>query len=157
MKKNPNNRIEELLEKIDLQKLPFKVNKEKLNRVGIDIANDLNKILDGLNKVPELKWCMSTVKKAKVFTKIYYANEVGSTMYKEELAKQLPEFSYKTIATIVDEGIAKGYYIPMDPYIKDIKDKKIKNIRPSLEVIIAFYNWNIERIATVYNLVEKYK
>ena len=155
--KNPNNRIAEILKKLHLQKLPFKVDEEKINKLGIDIAKDLSTIFNALNEDPALKWCMSSVKKAKVFTKIYYANEIGSAMYKEELAKQLPEFSYKTIATIVDEGVEKGYYISMDPYIKDVTDKKIKNIRPSLEVIIAFYNWNIERITTVHNQVEKYK
>ena len=107
-----------------------------------------------------MKWCLSTVKKAKVFLLIYQANERGLAIYKEEIAKKLPEYSYKTIATIVDEAITKGYYVPLEPYdssAKKLNDKKVKNIRPSLDLICAFYAWNIKRIQTVADLIKKYK
>ena len=101
---------------------------------------------------------MSTVKKAKVFTLIFQANENGVAIYKEEIAKKLPEYSYKTIATIVDEGVEKGYYVPLDPITnKSIKDKKIKNIRPSEDIVTDFLNWNIQRISTVAEMIRKYK
>ena len=101
-----------------------------------------------------MKWCLSTVKKAKVFVIIYQANENGKAIYKEEIAKQLPEYSYKTIATIIDEGIAKSFYISLDPVENKVSDKKIKNIRPSLEVITAFYNWNIDRISRITDIIK---
>ena len=143
--------------KINLQKLPFKVDSTNLNQLSKDIAQDLEHVLSHINLCPALKWCLSTVKKAKVFTIIYRANETGASIYKEEISKKLTEYSYKTIATIIDEGVERGYYVPQDPDLKKIKDKKIKNIRPSDEVTIAFMNWNIERILTVYNMVKKYK
>ena len=69
----------------------------------------------------------------------------------------MPEYSYKTIATIVDEGVEKGYYVPLDPLTnKVVKDKKIKNIRPSEEIVTAFLNWNIRRISTVSKIIKKY-
>ena len=69
----------------------------------------------------------------------------------------MPEYSYKTVATIIDEGIEKGYYVALDPANNLVSDKKIKNIRPSIEVITAFYNWNITRIKNISNLIKKYK
>ena len=157
MKFRARDRIEEIFKKVDTDKLPFKIDPEKLNELGVDIADDLNSVLKGIGMCPALRWCLSTVKRAKVFTLVYQANERGLPIYKEELAKKLPEYSYKTIATIIDEGIAKGYYINLDPVGKKSGDRKVKNIRPSFEVITAFYNWNIERICSVNNLIKKYK
>ena len=89
------------------------------------------------------------------------ANERGLPIYKEEIAKKLTEYSYKTIATIIDEGIQKGFYVPLEPYEnsegKKNLDKKVKNIRPSLDLIADFYNWNIERISSVSKIINKYK
>ena len=150
------DRGKKIFQKLNTERLPFKVSTSDLREFGKDIAKDLNFIFMGIESTA-LKWCMSTVKKAKVFTIIYGANENGKQIYKEEVSKKLPEYSYKTIATIIDEGIARGYYIPLDPMDKEVHDKKIKNIRPSEEVVIAFLNWNIDRISTVNALIKKYK
>jgi hypothetical protein len=151
------DRGSEIFNQLDIDKLPFKVNISNLNQLGIDIADDLSKILHGIALCPALKWCLSTVKKAKVFNLIFQANERSKPIYKEEIAKLLPEYSYKTIASIIDEGVARGYYIPLDPISSGVKDKKVKNIRPSIELITAFFNWNIERISIVHELSKKYK
>ena len=161
MKTRARDRVEEIFEKVNVNKLPFKISPEKLNELGIDIAEDLNDIFQGINMSPALKWCLSTIKKAKVFTLIYQANERGLSIYKEEIAKKLTEYSYKTIATIIDEGTQRGFYVPLEPYEntneKKILDKKVKNIRPSLELIAAFYNWNIDRILKTSEIINKYK
>jgi hypothetical protein len=155
------DRVEEIFKKVNADKLPFKIDPQTLNELGIDIANDLNGVLQGIGLCPALKWCLSTVKKAKVFVLVYQANERGLPIYKEEIAKKIPEYSYKTIATIIDEGTQKGYYVPLEPYEnaegKKILDKKVKNIRPSLDLIAAFYNWNIDRISSVAEIIKKYK
>ena len=161
MKFSAGDRVEEIFKKVNIDKLPFKINPEKLNELGIDIADDLKNIFSGLNMSPALRWCLSTIKKAKVFTLIYEANELGLPIYKEEISKKLPEYSYKTIATIVDEGTQKGYYILLKPYEnatgKKNFDRKVKNIRPSLDLVASFYNWNIERILRISKIINKYK
>ena len=155
------DRVEEIFKKVNSEKLPFSIDPKSLNELGLDIADDLNKVLQGINLSPALKWCLSTIKKAKVFILVYQANERGLPIYKEEIAKKLPEYSYKTIATIIDEGIEKNYYVPLEPYEnskeKKILDKKVKNIRPSLDLIASFYNWNIDRISTTSDIIKKYK
>jgi hypothetical protein len=161
MKARERDRVEEIFKRVNSDKLPFKINPEKLNKLGMDIAEDLNNVLQGINISPALKWCLSTIKKAKVFTLIYQANERGLSIYKEAIAKKLPEYSYKTISTIIDEGSLNGYYVPLEPYENSdrnkISDKKVKNIRPSLDLIVSFYNWNIERIAKVSEIINKNK
>ena len=161
MKSRARDRVDKKKKKINVDKLPFKVSSQELNELGMDIAEDLNNILQDINMCPALKWCLSTIKKAKVFTLVYQANERGLSIYKEEIAKKLPEYSYKTIATIVDEGILKGFYVPLEPYEnstgKKIIDKKVKNIRPSLDLIVSFYNWNIDRIVRISDIIKKYK
>jgi hypothetical protein len=161
MKTRPRDRVEEIFKKVNVNKLPFKISPDRLNELGIDIAEDLKNIFLGVNMSPALKWCLSTIKKAKVFTLIYQANERGLHIYKEEIGKKLPEYSYKTIATIIDEGIQKGFYVPLQPYEnfheKKSLDKKVKNIRPSLDLIVAFYNWNIERLVNTSEILKKYK
>jgi N12 class adenine-specific DNA methylase len=153
--------VEKIFKKVNVDKLPFKISPEKLNELGVDIADDLKNVFNGINMCPALKWCLSTVKKAKVFTLIYEANELGLSIYKEEIAKKLPEYSYKTIATIIDEGIQNGCYIPLKPYESIDKkknlDKKVKNIRPSSELVTSFYNWNIDRILRISKILKKYK
>ena len=161
MKFSAGDRVEEIFKKVNIDKLPFKINPEKLNELGIDIADDLKNIFSGLNMSPALRWCLSTIKKAKVFTLIYEANELGLPIYKEEISKKLPEYSYKTIATIVDEGTQRGYYISFKPYENATRKKnfdgKVKNIRPSLDLVASFYNWNIERISRISKIIKKYK
>ena len=98
-------------------------------------------------KKKTIKWCFSSQKKIKVFLIIFDANENIKSIYKEEIAKKLPEYSYKTVAQIVDEGIAKGFFINLKSSDKSkIYDKKIHNIRPSEELVADFINWNIDAI-----------
>ena len=161
MNSSVGDRVKKIFKKVNVDKLPFKISPEKLNELGIDIADDLKNVFNGINMCPALKWCLSTVKKAKVFTLIYEANELGLSIYKEEIAKKLPEYSYKTIATIIDGGTQKGYYVPLKAHDsigeKKNLDKKIKNIRPSSDLIASFYNWNIDRISRISKILKKYK
>ena len=161
MKSRERDRVEEIFKKLNISKLPFKINPKTLNELGLDIAEELNNIFKKDIMNPALKWCLSTIKKAKIFTLVYQANEKGLSIYKEQISKQLTEYSYKTVATIIDEGTHKGYYVLLEPYenleTKKNNDKKVKNIRPSIDLIAAFYNWNIDRISKTSEIIDKYK
>ena len=69
----------------------------------------------------------------------------------------LPEYSYKTVAQIIDDGIKKGYFIKANPRAQKTTDLKIRNIRPSEDLVVEFINWNIDIIAATNNLEKKYK
>ena len=151
------DKLSDVIKRIKLEKLPFKVKEEDYIELSNDIATNLQTIIGSFSHSEGLTWCISTIKKAKVFTLIYQANAQGKEIYKEEIAKKLTEYSYKTIASIVDEGIEKRYYVTSQPDSTKVKDGKIKNIRPSKEVNIDFINWNFNRIIETNKLIKKYK
>ena len=93
----------------------------------------------------------------KVFLIIFEANEFGKEIYKENISSKLPEYSYKTIAQIVDQGVEKGFFLKLNARATKKTDSKISNIRPSEQLVIEFINWNIEVIAAVTNFQKKYK
>ena len=142
-----NVRENNILKGIHLAKLPFKILDRDLFRFTKDISSRLKKIFFLSTQKESIKWCFSSQKKIKVFLIIFDANENLKSIYKEEISKKLPEYSYKTIASIVDEGISKGYFVNLKSSdVNKIKDKKILNIRPSVELVTDFINWNIDAI-----------
>ena len=141
-----------ILKGINLAKLPFKILDKDLFKFTKELSLKLNKIFSLSDQKESIKWCFSSQKKIKVFLIIFNANENLKSIYKEEISKKLSEYSYKTIATIVDEGLSKGYFVNLkSPDTDKIKDKKIHNIRPSVELIADFINWNIDAICILKN------
>ena len=145
-----------ILKGINLSKLPFKILDKDLFSFTKELSFNLKKIFSLSSQKESIKWCFSSQKKIKVFLIIFDANENLKSIYKEEVAKKLPEYSYKTIANIIDEGIDKGYYKKLAPRNNVIKDLKIRNIRPSEELVVDFMNWNIDLISTIAEFQKKY-
>ena len=96
-------------------------------------------------------------KKNEGFFLVFEANELGKEIYKESISSEIPEYSYKTIAQIIDDGLKKGYFINLEPRTKISTDAKIRNIRPSEELVIEFINWNIDLLSTFSNLSKKFR
>ena len=136
-----------ILKGINLAKLPFKILDKDLFKFTKELSLKLNKIFSLSDQKESIKWCFSSQKRIKVFLIIFNANENLKSIYKEEISKKLSEYSYKTIATIIDEGLKKGYFVNLKSSdLNKISDKKILNIRPSEELIADFINWNIDAI-----------
>ena len=153
---NNNTREKNIINSINLKKLPFKIEAKDIFNFTHELNSNLKKIFNFEKKT--IKWCFSSQKKIKVFLIIFDANENIKSIYKEEIAKKLPEYSYKTVAQIVDEGIAKGFFINLKSSDKSkIYDKKIHNIRPSEELVADFINWNIDAICILKEFYNKKK
>ena len=139
-----------IIKGINLAKLPFKISDKDLFSFTKDLSFNIKKIFSLSDQKESVKWCFSSQKKIKVFLIIFDANENEKSIYKEEVAKKLPEYSYKTIATIIDQGLSKGYFVNLKSSDVDkISDKKILNIRPSATLIADFVNWNIDAICVL--------
>ena len=150
-----NLRENNILKGINLAKLPFKILDKDIFSFTKELSLNLKKIFSLSNQKKSIKWCFSSQKKLKIFLIIFDANENQKSIYKEEIAKKLPEYSYKTIATIVDEGLSKGYFVTLKSSdIDKIEDKKIHNIRPSEVLITDFINWNIDAICILKDYCE---
>jgi len=149
-------REKRIIKQLNLKKLPFKISADNFCDMYISMIQDLREILKFQNDKPGMKWCLSTIKKFKVFLIIFEANEIGNEIYKENISNKLPEYSYKTIAKIVDEGFLNGHFIKLAPRIKKPKDLKIRNIRPSEELTVEFINWNIDIIYSLTKFVKQF-
>jgi len=156
IKNKDSKRDQRILSQVNLKKLPFKISVDNFSSRYLDMFLDLKPLFKYQKKEYAMKWCLSTEKKMKVFLLIFEANEQGTEIYKENISSQLPEYSYKTIAQIIDQGIAKGYFIKLAPRRCEMKDSKIRNIRPSEELVVEFMNWNIDLISTISGFEKKY-
>jgi len=150
-------REQRIIKKLEIEKLPFKIPKHRFCELTVDIIKDFTNIFKFQDKHPGLKWCLGTIKRFKVFILIFEANELGVEIYKENLSSKLTEYSYKTIAQIVDEGIEKGFFLKLSPRLKKTEDLKIRNIRPSEDLIVEFINWNIDLISSLDLSAKKFQ
>ena len=150
-------REDRIYSKLKLEKLPFRLKRENFKTLGNAVSLAFHEIYNNQVKSDQLKWVFSTVKRFKIFLTIFHANEKGEEIYKEEIAKKIPEYSYKTISKIIDEGLEKGIFLALKPDGNTGLDAKIKNIRPSEELMIDFLNWSINIFELLNNTVKKNK
>ena len=150
-----SRREKRIISKLNLKKLPFKINSEKMCDLTVAMIRHSKVVLKYQDDRPGIKWCFSSIKRLKVFLVIFEANELGEEIYKEKISSKLPEYSYKTIAHIVDDGVSKNFFLKLPPRIKKSKDLKIRNIRPSEEIIVGFVNWKIDMLSSLIDFKKK--
>ena len=148
-------REKRIISKLNLEKLPFKISSEKLCDLTVAMIRHSREVLKYQDERPGIKWCFSSIKRLKVFLVILESNELGEEIYKEKISNKLPEYSYKTIAQIIDEGVDKNFFLKLTPRIKKTQDSKIRNIRPSEDIIAEFINWKIDLLSSLIELQEK--
>ena len=163
LNKNPplsdqdTKRTKRIISKLNLKKLPFKITEEQFCSSYTEMFRELTPLFKYEPHEYAMKWCLSTEKRMRVFLLIFEANELGEEIYKESISSKLPEYSYKTIAQIIDDGLKKGYFIKLAPRTIISSDAKIRNIRPSEELVIEFVNWNIDLLSTFSNFSKKFR
>ena len=142
-------RDKRILSKLNLNKLPRALKEGTFKALGAEVSSFIHHVYKMRAESESLNWCFANIKRIKIFLEIFHANESGAEIYKEKIAKIIPEYSYKTIAKIIDDGIAKGYYELLVPDGKIGNDGKVKNLRPSEELITDFLNLCIDIIAYI--------
>ena len=150
-------REKRIISKLNLKKLPFEITKDSFCSKYLEMFQDIKPLFKYKEGEYALKWCLSTNKRMRVFLIIFEANEEGYEVYKESIASQLPQFSYKTVAQIIDDGMKKGYYLNLAPRSVISTDKKIRNIRPSEELVVQFVNWSIDILEYLIDFQKKLK
>jgi len=142
-------RQKNIISKLNLAKLPFDIAPDRICDLNLEMARHSRAVLKYQEDKSGIKWIFSSIKKYKVFLIIFEANELGEEMYKEKISTKLPEYSYKTIAQIVDEGVKKNFFNKLEARAKKTKDLKIRNLRPSEDIIIEFVNWKIDLLSSL--------
>tara|TARA_R110002012_G_scaffold229344_1_gene401889 strand:- start:271 stop:816 length:546 start_codon:yes stop_codon:yes gene_type:complete len=103
---------------------------------------------------PSLKY-FNGMDKWKLLIEIISKSSKGEIVYKEQLAKVI-NCSHKTLTKYIDECIEGGFFVYLNPVNKTVLDKRIINIRPSEEVIVAFINYSIEKIVLSIDLLKEF-
>ena len=150
-------REKRILKRLNLKKLPFEPSMDEFCGMYIEMIADLKDSFTFEDDKPGMQWCLSTIKRFKVFLLIFESNQLGKEIYKEKIANKLPEYSYKTVAQIVDEGLEKGFFIKLPPRIREKHDLTIRNIRPSEDLTVEFINANIDMISSLMKFLGKQK
>ena len=150
-------RTNRIISKLNLKKLPFKITEEQFCSGYTEMFKELKPLFKYQPHEYAMKWCLSSEKIMRVFLLVFEANEFGKEIYKESISSQIPEYSYKTIAQIIDDGLKRGYFIKLVPRTKISTDAKIRNIRPSEELVIEFINWNIDLLSAFSNFSKRFK
>jgi hypothetical protein len=140
-------RDKRILSKLNLNKLPRALKEGTFKALGGEVSSFIHHVYKMRAESESLNWCFANIKRIKIFLEIFHANESGKEIYKEEIAKNIPEYSYKTIAKIIDDGIKKNCFVLLAVDGTNGKDGKIKNIRPSEDLISDFLNLSIEIIS----------
>ena len=149
LSREDQKRQNNIISKLNLEKLPFNISSDKICDLNLEMARHSRLVLKYEENKTGLKWVFSSIKKYKVFLVIFEANELGIEIYKEKISSKLPEYSYKTIAQIIDEGVSKKIFLKLKARGCKSKDLKIRNVRPSEDLIIEFVNWKIELLSSV--------
>ena len=152
-----DKRTKRIISKLNLKKLPFKTTEQDFCFKYTKMFKELRPLFKYRPGEYALKWSLATEKRMRVFLLIFEANELGNEIYKESISGKLPEYSYKTIAQIVDVGIEKGYFLNLSPITTELTDSKIRNIRPSEDLVIEFINWNIDLLSVSSNFIKMFK
>ena len=140
-------RDKRILSKLNLNKLPRALKEGTFKAIGAEVSSFIHHVYKMRAESESLNWCFANIKRIKIFLEIFHANESGKEIYKEEIAKNIPEYSYKTIDKIIDDGIKKNCFVLLAVDGTNGKDGKIKNIRPSEDLISDFLNLSIEIIS----------
>ena len=149
-------REKRITSKLKLNKLPFKISKENFCSGYSEIFKEMTPLFKYKEEEYAMKWCLSTEKKMKVFLLIFEANQLEKEIYKEKISNKLPEYSYKTIAHIIDEGVLKKFFLKIPPRNYTVKDAKVRNIRPSEDLVVEFMNWHIDLISVLSKFLKKH-
>ena len=163
IKKTPKAKNKEILFK-DYLKIKNKINHHNLN-FKIDSEKKLIFLFKSINKFVIhrleciqgdecLTYYLQNMKRYKVMTSIMesYLINSGST-YKEEIIKKLSIYSYKTISSIIDDSLDRGYI----KYVSNSPLKKTKKFRPTSTLISNYINWTLHTVADLNKALRNVK
>ena len=138
-----------IINNVNQESLNFKLDsEEKLSALLFNVNEFMVKRLEA-NKLDEcLTFFIQNMKRYRVLTCIMEAySDNANSIYKEEIIKKLRVYSYKTISSIIDDALEKGYIKYINRNISDNGERKIKRFRPTSTLVSNYLNWTIINVA----------
>lgn len=140
--------------KIGAEHLLKESNIEQIYKVSEEVT-DLNlDWFDGYFSKPILKPFYSK-DRWQLLHLVIHASATHKVVYQQDLAQKIG-VSVKTIYSIINELKDSGHFIELDPTYIDTKDidKRVVNVRPSVDLVIAYLDVNVEHILQCMNFLK---
>tara|TARA_B100000965_G_C19414899_1_gene679432 strand:- start:169 stop:672 length:504 start_codon:yes stop_codon:yes gene_type:complete len=143
---------------IDQKNLNFRIDsEEKLDLLIKSINKFMIERLEAVQSDDCLTYFLQNMKRYKIMTSIMEAYSTNSgTTYKEEIIKKLRIYSYKTISSIIDDSIERGY-IKYVNYPSNNSQRKIKKFRPTSTLITNYINWTLQHVGNLNQTLKHIK
>ena len=90
-----------------------------------------------------------------LLNQIFLLSSLGKASYKESLSKKI-NISAKTLHKYIAQGLKAGLFLKMNPFLDELTDNRIQNIRPSEEVVIAYSQWCITSVRDNFKFLLTY-
>jgi len=148
------DKLKPVYKKMGAEHLLKESNIEEVYQVSKEIT-DLNlDWFDGYFNKPILKPFHSK-DRWQLLHLVIKASATHKVVYQQELAQQIG-VSVKTVYNIINELKDSGHFIELNPSYIDPKDidKRVINVRPSVELTIAYLDVNVEHILQCMNFLK---
>ena len=107
------------------------------------------------NSDPILKYFWSNADKWNLLNYVNYYCAAGKIIYKEALSKHIG-VSPKTLNKYINEALDGDYFIIMAPFLENLKDNRILNIRPSIDTTVAYIDWHVKNMEENFKFATNY-
>ena len=147
-----------IIKKIDLKNIKFKFNsEEKLDLLITGVNEFMVKRLEFEAKDESISYFVQNMKRYRILVSVMdeYSVNANAT-YKEQIIKKLRVYSYKTISSIIDDAISRGYFKYINPPNKSNKEK-IKKFRPTTTLVSNYVNWTLLHVTNINKFLKAIK
>ena len=147
-----------IIKKIDLKNIKFKFNsEEKLDLLITGVNEFMVKRLEFDAKDESISYFVQNMKRYRILVSVMdeYSVNANAT-YKEQIIKKLRVYSYKTISSIIDDAISRGYFKYINLPNKSNKEK-IKKFRPTTTLVSNYVNWTLLHVTNINKFLKAIK
>ena len=112
--------------------------------------------INSFRKFPIMEYFVQDPHRWNILNYIIYFSAKKEPIYLEKLKRYIKK-SDRHVENILKDCLATGVFIVLDPYKKELNNKKIINLRPSEKLIKEFYGHNILRYKKYIQIIKRFK
>ena len=146
-----------IIKKIDLNNIKFTFNsEEKLDLLIAAVNEFMVQRIETSSKDESISYFLQNMKRYRILVAVMDCYSINSNAtYKEQIIKKLRIYSYKTISSIIDDAISRGYFKYINRPNKTNKEK-IKKFRPTTSLVSNYVNWTLVHVKNIKFSVVRY-
>jgi hypothetical protein len=147
-----------IIKKIDLNNIKFTFNsEEKLDLLIAAVNEFMVQRIETSSKDESISYFLQNMKRYRILVAVMDCYSINSNAtYKEQIIKKLRIYSYKTISSIIDDAISRGYFKYINRPNKTNKEK-IKKFRPTTSLVSNYVNWTLVHVKNINKFLKSIK